>query len=124
MNKKRILTLLIAILLMVLAGCSKSDFPIGTIMADRNPKMKITFSEDGTYKYHIPGMVVAQGNYVIKGDKIIFESDSYCRAVYDGAVYRWDVSGNIFTFIPEKIDGCKDRRETLEGVWRLEKYFD
>jgi len=121
MDKKWILTLLITSLWMVAAGWTRPEFPIGTIMADRNNQMKITFEEDGSFKYEIPSGVVARVDYSIKKNKLIWGSDIYCHDSYTGATYEWVIDENKITFDLVGKDGCTGRRETLQGIWLIDQ---
>lgn len=119
-HKKWLLIILAAVLIFT-AGCSKTEFPIGTIMDDRNNQIKITFEEDGSYNYEIPSMVVARGNYSNKRNKLIFGFDNYCSEKYAGSTYRWNIYGNVITFDPDGEDRCADRKQTMSGVWLIEQ---
>ena len=121
MNKKWLITIPFVVLLMITAGCSKADFPIGSIIADQNNNMKFTFNEDGTYRYEVPWAIIADGEYSIEGNKLTWGYDTFCGEENAGAVYEWKVDGNEITFQSVSEDGCSERKETMIGIWLIEQ---
>lgn len=128
MSKKIALCLIsLMTILLLLSGCAKQEFPASkSIVTEyRDQKLTIYFNADGTFQFVWPdrGGLVTDGTYSLKGNKLIFESDSNCESKgYPGHTYEWKIDGDQIAFEAVGDDPCYDRWGTMgKGrVWIIE----
>lgn len=108
-------------LLSLMAGCSDdtSEFPVGVYHPIDSSESEGTmeFKSDGTWILQSgSGTVYSQGTYTVDGDKLTWETDSYCKntnADAESAVYTWTQDGTTITMTQDGTDPCDARVEVI-----------
>lgn len=95
-----------------------SEFPVGVYHEPGFPDADATmeFTSDGTFVLAVGDEIVTEGTYSIDGDRLTWETDSWCKDVSDAAesaTYTWTVDGDLLTMTVEGQDLCIDRVNTI-----------
>ena len=91
-------------------------FPTGAFVHETRPDWVLQFHEDGRYTFLAGGEVDATGTYSVEGNLYTEDTDYLpCRDARI-ASYTWTFDGERLVFRLVGEDGCKERRNSLDGV--------
>ncbi|MEW5872332.1 MAG: hypothetical protein AB1894_23920 [Chloroflexota bacterium] len=121
MNKSRIITIVLGMLLLLsLCACSPR-FPTGAFETAAGTMLE--FKEDGTYKLTSAfGKLSHQGIYSVEGDLLTLMTDTNCDQYNLGkGVYNWTYEDDKLVFHLVE-DNCKSRTPLFDAKVPYYKY--
>ena len=114
-------TLLITVLVVIgvlTSGCKEvSEFPLGSFETVHEGEIWVMdFNTNGSWNAHYGGELFTSGTYSISGERITWDTDSYCDqgGVPSVATYRWKIRNDSLTFKLEGEELCLSRKIILE----------
>ena len=106
------------------AACSDdgntNEFPVGVYQEPGSTDTSGTmeFKSDGTFVLADGDEVVDEGTYSIDGDRLTWETDSWCKNISEAAesaTYTWTQDGDLLTMTVDGEDLCTDRASTIRS---------
>lgn len=117
MNKRYVYgAICFSLMMLTLFACSGPSFPYGTYVTSSGSN-KLVLHDDGTYMFSQSGRTISTGTFTIDGDKLTWETDSYCdKLSASPATYTWTYKDNTLVLAVDVSDQCSSRVRVLNRV--------
>lgn len=103
------------LLMLSMFGCSAERFPFGRYTTDTEDFV-LELTPTGEFSIYEYGNRVTIGTYTVQGNKLTWETDTFCDSNGFGkATYTWSYDNGTLLFQVQGEDQCEGRITVLDG---------